>query len=140
MFYLCLVSLAMLPHVPGELDVETELPFRDSDEEPEPEVMRNVSDFDKFSSIDEKEITSLAAPAIARMRGRGHAMVWNGQIDSSDKSEATLLYNWASGRSRRRAAPLSSSPLVAGTNLPWRTRVRGTKTTGSSQPEGGPLV
>ena len=101
-------------------EVETVLPFRGLDEEQV--ALRSRSDFDQTSSSDEKENTAIAAFAIGR---RGQAMAWNGHIDfsgHSDDSVDTMRYNWASGRSsgrsHGRAAPLSSAPSVAGTNLP----------------------
>ena len=122
-------------NVPNEIEVETVVPFRDSDSE----QLRSVSDLDMFSSSDEEESTSLAALAFAHVRGRGRAIVWVGHIDSSSDDDHTLPYNWLSGWGRSRGRAAASVSWTA--NLPGRTRSRGRETgfVESPQPGVGPF-
>ena len=122
-----------------QIEVETVVPYRDSDSESEPEQLRSVSDFELLSGSDEEERTALDALAFSYVRGRvrGHAVVWGGRVEEVSSSDDDMPYNWASGRghSRRRAAPL----VTATANLPGRARGRGrARTAGSSQPGVGP--
>ena len=54
-----------------QIEVETVVPYRDSDSESEPEQLRSVSDFDLLSGNDEEESTALAALAFSYVRSPG---------------------------------------------------------------------
>ena len=77
-----------------QIEVDTVVPYRDSDSESEPEQLRSVSDFDLLSGIDEEESTTLDAIAFSyvRARGLGHAVVWDGRIEDDSSND-----NWTSG-------------------------------------------
>ena len=48
-----------------QIEVETVVPYRDSDSESEPEQLRSVSDFELLSGSDEEESTALDALAFS---------------------------------------------------------------------------
>ena len=62
-----------------QIEVETAVPYHDSDSESEPEQLRIVYDFELLSGSDEEESTALDALAFSYVRGpgRGHAVVWD---------------------------------------------------------------
>ena len=78
------------------------MPYCGSDSESEPEQLRNVSEFELLSGSDEEESIVLDALAFSYVRGRGHAVVWDGRIEqvSSSSSDDDLP-----GRARDEDAP-----------------------------------
>ena len=122
-----------------QIEVETVVPYRDSDPESEPEQLRIVSDFELLSDSYEEESTAMDALAFSYVRGRsrGHAVVWDGQVEEVSSSDDDMPYNWASGWGRSRGRAASSVTAIA--NLPGRDRSRRlARTAGSSQPVVGP--
>ena len=96
-----------------QIEVETVVPYRDSDSESEPEQLRSVSDFELLSGSDEEESTALDALAFYYVRGRGR---WHAVTSKVSSSDDDMPYSWLSGweRSRGRAAP----SVTATANLP----------------------
>ena len=94
-----------------QIEVETAVPYHDSDSESEPEQLRIVSDFELLSGSDEDESTALDALAFSYVRGpgRGHAVVWDGRIEDDSSSDDDMHYNWASsvGHGRGRGSAVS---------------------------------
>ena len=121
--------------VGDQIEVDTVVPYRDSDSESEPEQLRIVSDFELLSGSDDEESAVVATLALSyvRGRGRGHAVVWDRRVEEVSSSDDGMSYNWASGRGRSHG---QAAPSVTATaNLPGRARGRGrARTVGSSQP------
>ena len=55
--------------VGDQIEVETVVPYRDSDSESEPEQLRSVSDFDLLSDSEEEESTASDAPFFRKCGG-----------------------------------------------------------------------
>ena len=124
-----------------QIEVETVVPYRDSDSELEPEQLRSVFDFELLSGSDEEVSTALTALAFSyvRGRGRGPAVVWDGRIEDHSSGDDDMPYNWASGRGRSRGRAALS--ITATANLPGRARGRGrARTAGSSHHGVGPSL
>ena len=108
-----------------QIEVESVVPYHDSDSESEPEQLMFVSEFELLSGSDEEESTALDALAFSyvRGRGRGHAVV--SEVYSSDDDMPSSDDDMPS--------------VTATANLLGRDRGQGrARTAGSSQPGVGP--
>ena len=75
--------------VGDQIEVDTVVPYRDSDSESEPEQLRIVSDFELLSGSHDEESAVVATLAFSYVRGRGAGTLWFG-IGESKRSHRVM--------------------------------------------------